>query len=566
MLTFLKKNIEKFQLGGINKAKSQEVARRIKIINGTLLLLIPVCIIYSTLFFTFSNFELAFLLGICGIGHITSKILINKGYFKLGRSVLLLNFMFAIKATSFIMPHDLNMEVFFFTISGLIYVLSLDNEKKFLYSFSVFNFLVYLSVFYQGEYVSTSEITDGIKDIVQYSIHIFSFSFLFYFFNLFYSELKMLQKAKDEFLANMSHEIRSPMNGIIGMVDLLKDNHNMDKEQKEFVTTIHNSSHQLLGILNDILDLSKFESREMKLQLSPFNVKDETQKLINLFQLNASEKGIELEVKFTKDIPDYILSDKVKLIQVVTNLLNNAVKFTDEGKVTISISTVQTANSRLKLKVEVIDTGIGISKADKQIVFSQFQQLDQSISKSIKGTGLGLTISKNIIELLNGELGVDSEVGEGSVFWFLIDLIEPSDIQVKNIADKKTKSSSFNKHILVVDDIKVNLKIASLMLSSVGCTVETALNGELAIEKFEEGKFDLILMDIQMPGMNGLETTKHIRDNYKNVPPICALTANALSNDIERYLNEGMDFFIGKPITKEKLQEGLESIFIGNNL
>lgn len=367
-------------------------------------------------------------------------------------------------------------------------------------------------------------------------------------------------KLKDEFLANMSHEIRSPMNGIIGMIDILKENKELTKEQTSFVDTIHSSSHQLLGILNDILDLSKLESGKMKVRNSPVDLRDLTQKVVDLFKMNAKEKGVNTSCEFAEDIPQYLITDKVKIGQVITNLVNNAVKFTDEGEIKIKVNIVDQVDSKYRLKFEFIDTGKGIAEKDLERVFSQFQQIDQSSTKVVKGTGLGLAISKNIIHLLKGEIGVESKINKGSKFWFTIEANIPNESLKKELEIKKTKSNVLNKRVLVVDDIAVNLKIVSMMLSSMGCVVETAVSGQMAIDKFDEN-YDLILMDIQMPEMNGMEAAQKIKSEHKIVPPITALTANALTGDMEKYLNNGFDYFLPKPITKDSLREKLEEIF-----
>ena len=368
-------------------------------------------------------------------------------------------------------------------------------------------------------------------------------------------------KLKDEFLANMSHEIRSPMNGIIGVIDILKDSEDLNEEQKSYINTIHSSSNHLLGILNDILDLSKLESGKMKIRNSPLDIVESTRKVVDLFKSNSDEKGIDLSFEYDKEIPNFVIVDKVKIIQVINNLVNNAIKFTEKGNVLIKLSTISTSNLFIKLKFEAIDTGIGIAETNLEKVFYPFQQMDQGSTKSIRGTGLGLSICRNIINLLGGDIGVSSELGKGSNFWFTIDVEVPDDLQLRGLVKKKDLPLKLNKKILVVDDIDVNLKIVSLMLAAMGCEVETAKNGQLAIDKFEEGKFDLILMDIQMPIMNGIEATQIIKQNFKKVPPVVALTANALSGDIDKFLSNGLDNFLSKPITKESLSEKLLEIF-----
>lgn len=362
-------------------------------------------------------------------------------------------------------------------------------------------------------------------------------------------------KLKDEFLANMSHEIRSPMNGIIGMVDILKDNAELNEEQRSSINTIHSSSHQLLGILNDILDLSKLESGKMNVKNSEVKLVDEINKIADLFKSNAKEKGIELKIEVSDNVPKYILTDKVKIIQVLTNLVDNAVKFTRNGAITIKVFPTEFD----QVKFEIVDTGPGISSENQQKVFSQFQQIDQSSTKSVKGTGLGLAICKNIVELLNGEIGVISELGTGSTFWFSINIIVPREKSVGEI--NKPNQQTFDKKVLVIDDIAVNVKVVSLMLKQMGCTVETASSGREGIEKFGLSDFDLILMDIQMPEMDGMEAAQIIKRKAKPSPPIAALTANALRKDVEKYLSNGLDYFIAKPITKDVLREKLEEIF-----
>lgn len=372
-------------------------------------------------------------------------------------------------------------------------------------------------------------------------------------------------KLKDEFLANMSHEIRSPMNGIIGMLDILKDDENLDTEQSSFVKIIHSSSYQLLRILNDVLDLSKLESGRMNVHNSIIHLSDIAGKVIQLFRSNAEEKGISLVLDVDPLIPSSLISDETKIVQVLTNMINNAIKFTDKGEVLVKLSLLVNDPEEVKftnlIMFEVIDSGSGISEDDQKIVFSQFQQLDQSSTKTVKGTGLGLAICKNIVALLKGEIGLKSKVGEGSNFWFTLPLelsTNPVDEKNKQIILSKPLGK---KRVLVVDDISVNLKVAKLMLEKIGCVVDTACNGQEAIDKFEEGKYDLVLMDIQMPVMNGMDATKIIKKKYNNVPPIVALTANALSGDIAKYLSNGLDYFLSKPITKNILENKLKEIY-----
>ncbi|MBW1297670.1 ATP-binding protein [Aquimarina litoralis] len=369
-------------------------------------------------------------------------------------------------------------------------------------------------------------------------------------------------KFKQDFLANMSHEIRTPMVGVIGMIDLLFKNTSLDELQKEYVTTIHQSSLNLLDILNQILDLSKMEAGKFTLSPKGINFKKLVNQNVDLFLANSKAKGIHLVADYADNLPEQIYADDKRLMQIISNLIGNAVKFTNEGTITVKSSLVSRKNDDLTIKIEVIDSGIGISKEDQESLFKRFSQVHNEAILVGEGSGLGLTISKKLVDLLNGKLGVTSEVGKGSNFWFTFKT-KISDAVIPNVdrAFDKSKDQKFNLHILLVEDSDTNILVSKQILKYLGCTADVAKTGRKAIEMFEEDTYDLILMDINLPELDGVETCKLIRKGYKKVPPVIAITSNALPGDAERFIAKGLDDYITKPFTTEILNIKLKNWF-----
>lgn len=384
-------------------------------------------------------------------------------------------------------------------------------------------------------------------------------------------------RAKSEFLSRMSHEIRTPLNAIIGMLNIASATSDIEKI-KNSLAKADNASKHLLALINDILDISKIEADKFELLNSDFNLEKMLINIAAVLNNRIEEKNQKLEINLNKDVPLLIYGDELRLSQVITNLLSNAIKFTPEnGKITLNINKIGEYGDEITLKVEVIDTGIGISEEQQQRLFKSFEQADSSISHKFGGTGLGLAISKRIVELMNGRIWVESELKKGSKFIFIIKantgkektaagkdiIITKENISSLTIEDSTNKTGSvnfdFSKYtFLIAEDNEINREIIAAILESTGVSVDFAEDGYIAVAKYKENpsKYRLILMDIQMPEMDGYEATQAIRaledEQAKNIP-IIAMTANVFREDVEKCLSAGMTDHIGKPIDAKVL-------------
>jgi PAS domain S-box-containing protein len=368
---------------------------------------------------------------------------------------------------------------------------------------------------------------------------------------------EMESKAKAEFLATISHEIRTPLNSILGIGNLLHKTP-LNKNQKKYASLLLHSSEHLLSLVNNLLDLSKIEAQKITLEHIPFNIFELISVLEHTFSVKAKEKGIKLKVKFDKKVPHNLIGDPIKLKQILTNLIGNAIKFTKKGSVRISITSLNEVNESCLLKFEVIDTGIGIPEEKLETVFQEFSQASYDVNVEFGGTGLGLTISKKLLELHNSTLSVSSTVNRGSTFSFEIRYAVEKDPSTKQLSSLNIKPNyDFkNMHVLIVDDNPANIFIAEQYLDQWNVKYTSAESGADALKLLKRKKVDLILLDLQMPKMSGYETAKRIRQlKIKSNPAIIAFSAST-KGEVKPQLDEaGIDDHLPKPFEPKALYE-----------
>ena len=382
-------------------------------------------------------------------------------------------------------------------------------------------------------------------------------------------------QAKSEFLANMSHELRTPMNAILGVANILDRDHTLNDKQREFIKTLQISSESLLSLINDLLDMAKMESKKLKLEKIPFNFAEIMENARSVMSVKANEKDLQLNFSYPDKKELDFKGDPTRLRQILLNLLSNAIKFTDQGFVNVLLKVKKTENlESCNVNLYVSDTGIGMSEKQLKKIFDKFSQADKSIARNYGGSGLGLAITKSFVDLMGGKISVTSLEGMGSQFQVEIPL-DISNIDLKKVADKTESSSNTTisefkennstgkkKKILLVEDYEGNIVVVIYFLQYMGFETFVVNNGQQAIDKIKEDKYDLVLMDVQMPVMDGFEATKQIREMQKNGDlyycPIIGMTAHAFVGDSNKCIDAGMDDYIAKPFSNDDLKEMLE--------
>jgi PAS domain S-box-containing protein len=354
-------------------------------------------------------------------------------------------------------------------------------------------------------------------------------------------------KTKQQFLSNMSHEIRTPMNAIIGFTKVLLKTE-LTSKQKEYLTAIKLSGDALIVLINDILDLAKIEAGKMQFEQTPFKMEASLSTMIQLFEQKIQEKNIVLVKEYDDRIPHTIIGDPIRLHQIIINLLSNALKFTTNGQITIRIILLKEDAENVWIEFSVADTGIGIAESKMGKIFENFQQASSTTSRLYGGTGLGLAIVKQLVETQGGSIGVESKIGEGSLFRFTLSFKKTAVLPNVEVSNRVSDPQIKNLKVLAVEDIALNQLLMKTLLDDFGFERDIAANGKIAIEKMQEHHYDIVLMDLQMPEMNGFEATDYIRNTLKSNIPIIALTADVTTVDLAKCMAVGMNDYIAKPV------------------
>ena len=555
----------------MNRKEEKVSKRRVKLIHDISLLCIFLSLLFARLSYSIEGYGLSYFLVLIAIVFFITLRLAKKGKPTTARVLFIITFNISIVTTASYFGVGSSLEFLFLYAIGLSFILfSFRRELYLVIIFTLISILFWVAlhltnfnIFYSGD-IAEDVVTNYIYPFsmtVTFMLVAFQLSYYSYIsadFNKGLHNKKQeaidASNAKSTFLSTMSHEIRTPLNAVIGLSHILQDN-KPRKDQVENIEALNYSGKILLNLLNNVLDFSKMDSTEIELDNTPTNLPLALKQIKKIHETGCIQKGIIMNLDIDKDIP-IVWLDSVRYNQVVNNLVTNAIKFTDTGSVTLRIKKLNTTNNKIKILTEIIDTGIGIPAEKQRDIWEVFKQASNTTNRLYGGTGLGLPIAKSIIESMGSKVHIDSEDGKGSHFYFEVDLKIASNKDLKD-NNLKIKYDFIGKKVLLVEDNLINIMVGKQILEKAKLSVEVAENGLEAINMVKENRYDIVLMDIQMPVMDGYTAVKEIRKFNKELP-IFALSASVFNEVKDKIEDCGMDGFIVKPFDPEDLLNRIE--------
>ncbi|WP_439130537.1 response regulator [Polaribacter sp.] len=544
--------------------------RRIKLIHHISILCIVLSLLFSATSFFLGGYGLTlFLIGVAVIFYYTSKIVIKKPH--KARLFFMLNFNISVAITASYFGKGSSIEFFLMYAIGVTFIIfSFRRERKMVALFTTLPILLWATLYltnfsiFHSDAINHETVTTVIYPLsITFTLLLVAFQLSYYsYLNAGYSNSIHYKKqeaidasnAKSDFLSTMSHEIRTPLNAVIGLSHILGDN-NPRKDQVQNIEALNYSGKILLNLLNNVLDFSKMQSTKIALDNVPTDLSSAFKQIKKIHETSCIRKGITMNLNIDKDIP-VVWLDIVRFNQVINNLVTNAIKFTDKGSVTLSIKKEAINDDKVKILTEIIDTGIGIPKDKQETIWESFTQASNTTNRLYGGTGLGLPIVKSIIESMDSSINIDSEIGKGSRFYFEVDLKIASDKDLKENNLKQTYNFK-NKKVLLVEDNQINVMVSKQILEKAGLTVEIAYNGLEAVQMVKANTYDIVLMDIQMPVMDGYTSSIEIR-KFNTKIPIIALSASVFMEVKNKIHESGMNGFIFKPFDPEDLLDQIQ--------